>query len=389
MSTNHSTRRREKLVETLTALDSHLKPLNAKSTFETAIRQGKSTEDMAASLWGDKWTAADGEDLEEAVGPLVKRRLLFGGIKHIPHLLALNTPELWGRIWVELSHRKNLNDRQAQAAQTFLSRAARGNDRVLVPLSLKITGSIELLGILEPENMKCIYGLTASYPFQILDVTVPQSDLVQPLWELPNKLWSNVEELRLTCYCKGAEPTWPLLFSPDMELLNLKTSAVLRGAWTGFHPDAVVPWYQLRYLDIYPRMPLSTCLDILCKGVSLEHCSIEVGATTGSGTIVRHRMMLPNLGSLTLFFEDGGDTKSFIDMLTLPNLTTLRLDGIGRHLNCDTMTFVDLARRSDGMKHLSTLIMGECVSEFDVRLVLKRIPTLVHIVHDNYHWDFR
>ncbi|KAF8626807.1 hypothetical protein AX17_006464 [Amanita inopinata Kibby_2008] len=97
---------REKLVETLIALDSHLKTLHAslpsrtafiiitghsdprrmallnarKSAFETAIRQGKSAEEMAASPWGGKWTAADGRDLEEAV-ELAKRGLLFLGIK--------------------------------------------------------------------------------------------------------------------------------------------------------------------------------------------------------------------------------------------------------------------------------------------------------------------
>ena len=55
--------------------------LNARKTaFEIGIRQGKSPEQMAASPWGGRWTAADGRDLEEAV-ELTKRGLLFLGVK--------------------------------------------------------------------------------------------------------------------------------------------------------------------------------------------------------------------------------------------------------------------------------------------------------------------
>ncbi|KAM6501517.1 ribonuclease H [Amanita muscaria] len=97
---------REKVVETLTTLNVRLKTLHAslpprtafiiitghsdprrmallnarKMAFETAIRQGKSPEEMLASPWGGKWSSADGRDLEEAV-ELTKRGLLFLGVK--------------------------------------------------------------------------------------------------------------------------------------------------------------------------------------------------------------------------------------------------------------------------------------------------------------------
>jgi len=96
----------EQVIQILTALNVHLKTLHAslpprtaliifsghsdprrmavlnvrKTTFETLIRQGKSAEEIAASEWGSRWTAADGRDLEEAV-ELTKRGLLFLGVK--------------------------------------------------------------------------------------------------------------------------------------------------------------------------------------------------------------------------------------------------------------------------------------------------------------------
>ena len=51
-----------------------------KTAFESLIRQGKSAEEMATSMWGSRWTAADGRELEEAV-ELTKRGLLFLGVK--------------------------------------------------------------------------------------------------------------------------------------------------------------------------------------------------------------------------------------------------------------------------------------------------------------------
>ncbi|KAF8629302.1 hypothetical protein AX15_003519 [Amanita polypyramis BW_CC] len=97
---------REQIIETLTTLNAHLKALHAslpprtafiiisghsdprrmallnarKTAFESGIRQGKSPEQMVASPWGGRWTAADGRDLEEAV-ELTKRGLLFLGVK--------------------------------------------------------------------------------------------------------------------------------------------------------------------------------------------------------------------------------------------------------------------------------------------------------------------
>ena len=97
---------RDQVIQILTALNVHLKTLHAslpprtalviftghsdprrmavlnvrKTAFETLIRQGKSAEEMAASEWGSRWTAADGRDLEEAV-ELTKRGLLFLGVK--------------------------------------------------------------------------------------------------------------------------------------------------------------------------------------------------------------------------------------------------------------------------------------------------------------------
>jgi RNA exonuclease 1 len=49
-----------------------------KSTFEAALRNGKTPDD--AIVEGGRWTAADARDLEEAV-ELAKRGLLFLGIK--------------------------------------------------------------------------------------------------------------------------------------------------------------------------------------------------------------------------------------------------------------------------------------------------------------------
>ena len=49
-----------------------------KTTFEAALRNGKSPEDVVVE--GGGWTASDGRNLEEAV-ELAKRGLVFLGIK--------------------------------------------------------------------------------------------------------------------------------------------------------------------------------------------------------------------------------------------------------------------------------------------------------------------
>ena len=52
--------------------------LNArKATFETALRQGKSLDDVGKENW---WTTMDGRELEEEVEK-AKRGLLFLGVK--------------------------------------------------------------------------------------------------------------------------------------------------------------------------------------------------------------------------------------------------------------------------------------------------------------------
>ncbi|KAF8637429.1 hypothetical protein AX17_002815 [Amanita inopinata Kibby_2008] len=304
--------------------------------------------------------------------------------------LALNTPELWSNIWLQFSHHGNRNHLRIHAARTILSRTTRcgdddehGSGRTCPPRSLKISNSAFVCN-LDPDGLKSIYNLIASYSFYKLDLSFQLLDQVQPLWELANEAWSNLEELRVTCSYLQAEG-WPALFSAGVSFRNLKLLEVAVGSWDGLHPQAVVPWHQLRHLDLWPAMPVDTSLHVLSQGKMLEYCAIRIAArgegsvTPTTSTQQQDTITLPNLTFIKLIFENGTDAKSFIQPFILPNLTTLEIFTRGQPLNCNAMTYSDLAWRSGRMKRMSKLRIGDSESELDVGVLLRSMPTLDHL----------
>ncbi|KAF8631958.1 hypothetical protein AX17_004977 [Amanita inopinata Kibby_2008] len=208
---------------------------------------------------------------------------------------------------------------------------------------------------------------------------IPETEQMRQVLQLPDKVWSNVEELRLPSADMRMD-AYPVLFSPGVDLSKLR-SLVTRGYWNGLHPDALVPWHQLRQLDLSAPIPLSVCLDVLRQAMLLEHCVIQIGASNGmllwdqqAGTIT-----LPNLGVLALNFTSGEDAKPFLDLLTLPNLTTLEVYSIESLLDCDETTFAELACRSGGMKRLEGLRIGGTVSWLSTAVFRRNMPRLKYV----------
>ncbi|KAF8636820.1 hypothetical protein AX17_003243 [Amanita inopinata Kibby_2008] len=204
---------------------------------------------------------------------------------------------------------------------------------------------------------------------------------MRELLHLPNEVRSNVEELWLASSVTHTGIPQDL-FSPGMDLSKLR-SLETSGYWERLHPDAVVPWHQLRHLDLSVLIPLSVCLDALRQATLLEHCKIRIAASSKTS---RHQragtIMFPKLDLLELRFTKGRDAKPFLDLLLMPNLATLEVYSIKSRLNFDETTFVEMARRSSGMKRLKTLKIGtHALVELDTTLLRRNIPLLKYMYY--------
>ncbi|KAF8637790.1 hypothetical protein AX17_002560 [Amanita inopinata Kibby_2008] len=266
--------------------------------------------------------------------------------------LVLNMPKLWSRIQLDL--RSELKSIYIEAAHTLLSRAVRRNDGCIdLSLSLMMERFNAPLG---EHEMISICKLITSFPSRKLDLNLSDVERMQHLLQLPNKVWSNVEELQLKSVGIPRN-ICPVLFSPGIDLSKLG-SLVTNGV---LQPDVVVPWHQLWYLDLFKPMSLSNFAE-----------SRETSWRRQSGTIT-----LPNVDFLDLNFADGRDVRPFLNLLTMPNLATLRVHNKKCRFRCDEMVFTELACRSGGLKRLKTLDIGDTVWRLDIMLLKRNIPSLL------------
>ncbi|KAF8636816.1 hypothetical protein AX17_003239 [Amanita inopinata Kibby_2008] len=317
--------------------------------------------------------------------PSIRRLHLYSGhtliaISHVCsawRTLVLDIAKLWSHVQLDLCYPSDV--KYIEAAQTLFSRATHHNGGC-IDLSLTLENDrIPYSPALDEHETISLCKLITSFPFQKLDLNLTDVKQMQQVLRLPNKVWSNVDELRLTSFAIRRNVS-PVLFYPEIDLSKLrllKTS----GFWERLHPDVVLPWHQLRHLSLSVAIPLSVFLNGLRQATLLEYCMSPISAST---TISWHQragiITLPSLHYLNLSFIDGEDARPFLDLLVMPNLTALEVDSTGSLVNCDEATFVEMAHRSGGMKRLQTLEIG---TDLDTVLLRRNIPSLKYVSNLN------
>ncbi|KAF8636783.1 hypothetical protein AX17_003262 [Amanita inopinata Kibby_2008] len=309
-------------------------------------------------------------------------------------IVALDTPELWTSVSIQISGDDSVNYLRVDAARTIFSRAIRhkdggDDDHPNPPLSLGIATHRRTPS---GKGMLPFYDLIASYTFQKLDIDFPRWEQVQILWRLPNEIWSSVEQLQLRYYrLPASQDECPPLFASGINFASLKALEV-PGHWNGLHPEAKIPWHQLTYLLLLPPMLASQCLDILRHATLLVSCSLRVAKSTGSTSWhdqATTTITVPDLESLKLDFTEGNDAKPFIDCLSLPNLVTLAIYDLTNPHNCDVKALAELSRRSGGLNHLELLTLGHKETDLDLDLLLSSMPALARLTQGERRWILR
>ena len=276
--------------------------------------------------------------------------------------LLMSSPAIWSSIqcleWrpYSLSH-----------AARLLSRA--GN----IPRSLRITRaynrSIQTPFRYEgrpPYRLGMAEELVSLYPFRSLDIQFP----IQ-FSKIPIESLLPLEELIL---CPGGQECKRTSLSPH-SLPNLKC-LIISGyvPMPSFHqPRPFSTWPNLRKLALHCWLPKFECLTILRDTIRIEECTMRVDSDGETRSIVED-IVLPRLMTLVLDFRPGRDLASFLDTLTLPNLTSLELHDGG----CDEQTLHQLAKRS-GMRDMKELTICEAETPLDVGVLLEIFPSLCHL----------
>ena len=132
-------------------------------------------------------------------------------------------------------------------------------------------------------------------------------------------------------------------------------------------------WSGLRKLGLRCRLPKFHCLAILRDTPSVEECSMFVDSDSGKRPTVKD-IVVPNLTSLELHFRSESDAASFLDALTLPELSSLQL----RNRGCNESTLHRLAKRS-GMQKMETLVISQTTKPLNIGPLLRLLPSLHHL----------
>ncbi|KAF8637792.1 hypothetical protein AX17_002562 [Amanita inopinata Kibby_2008] len=287
--------------------------------------------------------------------------------------LVVTMPHLWNHIQLDLCHRSELKSICIEAAHVLLARATRHSGGCIgLFLSLKSESLTFDYLPLAKEQAESLYKLITSFPFRKLGIVLTKTLQTWHGLRIPTRMWYD-EEFRSF---SGDERmyAYPVLSSPGMDLSRLGLLEK-SGSWNELHPDALMPWHQVWHLDLPIPMLPSVLLDTLRQTTLLEHCVTQIGASSETswhqqaGTVT-----LPKLKFFILTFSDGGDARPFLDRLSIPNVTTLEVYCVENRLNCDEMTFVEMAGRSGGMKRLESLKLGNTATELDMTVLRRNIP---------------
>jgi hypothetical protein len=243
---------------------------------------------------------------------------------------------------------------------------------------LKIVG-----GYFHSLDVDVVQEIISSFPFRALQITSPYSDQLPTLQlsKVPIESLLPLEELILNPDGDQISPPERISVSPH-NLPNL--ACLIIGESITFPifegPRPFTMWPKLRNLVLRCWLQKFECLSILGDATSLEECTMSVRPDGGTNSIVKE-VVLPNLATLKLYFWFESDAQPFLDMLTLPNLTSLKVgtgNWQGGDEGCNEATLRRLAKRS-GMKKMETLMISNAAACLDIGILLEILPSLCRL----------
>jgi hypothetical protein len=181
------------------------------------------------------------------------------------------------------------------------------------------------------------------------------------------------------------------LYHHSPRRLNISDSTPRLRKLTLYHfPHGVVthllpfPWAQLTKFSASP-IDFNQCFDIFRECHNLTHLSLG-GISTGYDGHIRHRVLLPNLISLTLGLYRDRSIKYLWHNLTLPKLRECMFGYFSRRTSpkdpWSTAKLFALLDRSSCSLH--TLEIPPFTSDADVFECVQRIPSLRNIKFGSY-----
>ncbi|KAF8346104.1 hypothetical protein F5887DRAFT_123267 [Amanita rubescens] len=238
--------------------------------------------------------------------------------------MALETPTLWNKIGITLDHAyQDRNQETFYSARQWFDRAQNIRRSLFVRLD-------EYYGARQSrESWEQLLDFMALHRLEELELKYPINSLAL---KLPAHVWSSIERLHLICVGEGSDnPGRQPLFSNFGKLSNLRHLKI-HNSLNLRDMDEVVPWYQLRSLDIFSRwrsdVTLSLCLNVLRQGSLLEYfdVTLEDEPSFISTAIPEEKIILANMDYFRLEFVHSLQASALFQLLVIPNITTLIIE---------------------------------------------------------------
>jgi hypothetical protein len=280
--------------------------------------------------------------------------------------LAINTPELWRVVAMELRYIDDY-EHKIQVAHQWLKRA--GN----MTRSLRIS----TLGVDEKWCSEAIDRLVLPFRFRSLDLLISHRQFYRIL-SLPPQFTQSLENIQFLATSNPLlDPNTDSNTEVSDKFLNLNTLRMTATLSTS-HLMAMFPWRQLRSIFVWGTTSLpSSFINILGDSAVLEELRVTIYPDRPVASKAPTSFItLPNLRRLDLGFVGGSNAEWFLRLLILPKVETFRMSGL--ELDCTSLSFANLAQRS-GMNQIRSLYLGKGREPYQLDHLLKHTPSLSYI----------
>ena len=277
--------------------------------------------------------------------------------------LAINTPELWRAVAMELRDNHD-HEHRIQVAQQWLKRA--GN----ATRSLKI----RISEVDEKWCTEAVNRLVLPFRFRSLDLVLARHQFDRIL-SLPSQFTQSLEKFQFLATTDQPLDSNTELSHSNHKFLHLKTLR-MTGIFSASHLMAIFPWAQLRCVFIWGTTVLpASFLNVLADSLALEELRVTIGPDPATFKAPAS-FTLPNLQRLNLGFKAGSNAEWLLRSLILPKVEAFTVSG--PELNCTSLSFANLAQRS-GMTQIRSLYLGKGRESYRLDHLLKYTPSLSRI----------
>ena len=283
--------------------------------------------------------------------------------------LAINTPELWRVVAMELRYIDDY-EHKVQVAHQWLKRAGH------MTRSLRISTS----GVDEKWCAEAIDRLVLPFRFRSLDLLISYHQFNRIL-SLPPQFTQSLENLQFLAMSNplldpNTDSNTEVSYPKD-KFLNLETLR-MTATLSASRLMAMFPWGQLRCIFVWGTTSLpSSFINMLSDSAVLEELRVTIDCDPpATSKAPASFITLPNLRSLDLGFRSESNAERLLRSLILPKVEVIRMSG--PRLDCTSLSFAKLAQRS-GMNQIQSLYLGEGQVSYRLDHLLKYTPSLSRI----------